>query len=280
MKVNSKKLKNFVLISSALFSLSSCNLLGFMDKPSGDAQLLEAARACLDKGDFTCARDYYQALSNSYADVKVSETSLTTLGENNIFFMADLFEALGSGTGGANSLVTLAETLAARSKTDATTRTTIQTIYANEAAITDSTLKAYSQLISSLSMFSSLLASAVGADGKLTASDIVIDPTACKAANCTTTVTTECNMPVGSSLVNEDASEVTDLATSTNWNSSNSISKIKFAASAADTAVSTLTSSSGSGIFSALNALGGLGGGATAAAARCSRQALITTLFP
>ena len=177
----------------SLLFLSSCNLMGFMDKPSGDAQLLDAARACLDKGDFTCAHDYYTALSSNYADVKTSENSLTTLGENNIFFMSDLFTALGSGTGSATSRITLAETLYARSKTDPTTRTTIQTLYSNEAAITDPTLKAYSQLITSITMFSSILASAINTGGKLTVSDLAFNGATCRLATTDCLISASCN---------------------------------------------------------------------------------------
>ncbi len=275
-----KKLIPFIIGSFRILGLSSCNLMGFMDKPSGDVQLLEAGRACLDKGDFTCARDYYQALSNSYADVKISESSLATLGENNIFFMADLFSALGSGTGNATTLITLAETAYARNKFDATSRTTIQTLYGNEASISDSTLKAYSQLITSLAMISNLLANGITSGGKLTAANIASDPTTCKAATTTCAVGSACvcaacDAGTGTGIVNGDNSAA-DMATSTNWSGVANWNKISASLSSANTAITTLTGSGSSGIFAALQALNGLG----AAGNNCRRQILLQTLFP
>ena len=270
-----KKLIPFIIGSFTILGLSSCNLMGFMDKPSGDVQLLEAGRACLDKGDFTCARDYYQALSNSYADVKISESSLATLGENNIFFMADLFSALGSGTGSSNSLIALAETLSARGKTDANTRTTIQTLYANEAAISDSTLKAYSQLISSLTMFSTVLASAVGTDGKLTLNDIASNGSGCKARTTGTCDNTDCDIGTGTGLTSTTETGIA-MGVSTSWSAAASLDKLTAAASAINNASSVLTGSGSSGIFATLNTLSGLG----VLNARCQRNLLLNALFP
>lgn len=275
------KVKLLLALFSAL-SLSSCNLLAFMDKPSGDIQLLEAARLCLDKGDYTCARDYYQALSNSYADVKISETSLTTLAENNIFFMSDLFDALGSGAGGPKSLISLAELAASRGKTNATTRTTIQTIFQNESAITDVTLRAYSQLISSLSMFNSILAAAVGANGKLEPGNIASNPSTCAAGLTTCSQASLCVCAacgVGNVTTLTADAGGTDAAvtmdSSALWTSDPSYNKLSAAASKADAAITTLTSTGG-GMLASLQQLSALGPLGT----NCKRQVLIQILFP
>jgi len=265
-----------------MISLSSCNMMGFMDKPSGDVQLLDAARACLDKGDFTCARDYYQALSNSYLDVKVSETSLTTLEENNIFFMADLFESLGSGTGGASSVIALAETLAARGITTATNRTTIQSTFQNDLAISDSTLKAYSQFISSVAMLSTLLASSVGADGKLTASDLATNATVCKTKDVSScAAASECDN--GGGMLDAAASEITEasgIGVATNWDTAVSAVKFRAAANDANNASTTLTGSNGGGIFGAIKGLGNAPAGNDQANARCTRMFILQSFFP
>ena len=59
--------------------LSSCNLTEKIDNPRGDAQILSAARACLDLGDYECAFKYYSKLSNDVGEVKGTEIAFATL---------------------------------------------------------------------------------------------------------------------------------------------------------------------------------------------------------
>ncbi len=220
--------------------LSSCNLFAFVDKPSGDAQLLDAARACLDRADYQCALDYYKQLSNSFIDVKISETSLTNLANKNIFKMSDLFISLGSDTGNAGSFSFLSETIAIRGKITAADRAIIQNAYADSSLITNETIRNYMQFITSLVMTNHLLASSVGADGKLTASDIVKNPSVCLRVGNVNCNRVECEKPDGSALV--DSSELfphddaDSIATQTNWETNPSIGKVIVAASAANDA--------------------------------------------
>jgi hypothetical protein len=238
-----KKSLSFVFATTALINLSACNMLAFMDKPSGDVQLLDAARSCLDKGDYSCALEYYQQLSG-FVDEKISETSLTNLANSNIFKMSDLIESLGSGTGGTSSFSFLAETLATRGKTTSADRLTIQKAYADAANIQDSTLKSYMQFISALIMTNHLLASAVGADGKLTASDIVSSPTACNTSTCVGAgEIAKCEKPSSSSLLDKLGSDAGILGTASNWDTDPSIEKVIQAAIAANDASTILFSS-------------------------------------
>jgi len=184
---------------------------------------------------------YYQQLSNASIDVKISETSLTQLAKANIFKMSDLFTSLGSGTGDSGSFAFLAETMSSKGTTTSANRLIIQQAFADTASIADPTIQAYMQFISSLVMTNHLLASAVGADGKLTASDIVQNPTACIATNgICVDGSSPCDKPPVSSLDDTQAPDVTDLSTSSNWNTAPSITKIIKAADAANTASGTL----------------------------------------
>lgn len=79
-----KKFVSLGLLLAMAALTTSCNIYGFMDSPSGDAQLESAARACFNQGDMTCARKYYAQLSTSEQDTAVSETALTYLTENGI----------------------------------------------------------------------------------------------------------------------------------------------------------------------------------------------------
>ena len=284
----SKKILSILAYSLIATSLSACNLFAFVDKPSGDAQLLDYARACLDKGDYACATANYQLLSNSYLDQKISESSLTTLAGKNIFFMGDLFNALGGGKGTASSFSTLAVTLASRSVTDGPSRTIIEQAFLDSSGISDSTLKAYMQFITALAMFNEILANAVTSK-QLVNSDIAVNPALCAASGCGVLgagATTDCTQPANNFLdVNTGGAEVdTTLGMNlvTGWGSSASLEKAAMAVKAANTAAGVLFGTSGgglAGIFTKLQTLSGLGGGATTVAC-LQRQLILQTLFP
>lgn len=264
----------FLLLTT--LTLSSCNLFGGIDKPSGDIQLLDAARACLDQGDFVCAQEYYQKISNGSYDAKMSEGSLVMLAENNIFFMSDLISSLGSGIGGASSLIALAQTFRSRDKTDSTTFTIIQRTYGRTLWISEPTLKAYYRFISSLAMMSAVLAGPVGPDGVLTASDLAATPSTCKGLNAATcAASATCNdaasgyFPDGNEVITMD---------DTYWLGNTSTKKFRAAAAAADAASSDLGISSG--IFGAIASISAVTGANNQEEARCTRMYLLQTLFP
>jgi hypothetical protein len=260
------------------FTLTSCgNLFKGLSTPEGDEQLLSAARGCMDRGDYNCALEYYQALSSSQGDVKVNETSLAKLAQANIFKMSDLIGALGSSRGSGASFTSMGNTLAARGVTGATQRALIQQTFADNNAIINTKLKAFSKFLSSLSMVNIILAELAGADQVLTAADIVTNPTACKAANsttCATTAAADCAKPAASAVILGTAL-TNGLDSATGWSGTATLMQFIKAAEESNTQTSIFTgSSSNSGIFSAINTLAGLG----AAADPCIRQSLVTTL--
>jgi hypothetical protein len=104
---------SLLLLATTL--LSGCNVFSVVDKPSGDEQALSAARACLDDGDFECARKYYAELSNEYADIRESEEAFMILAENGAT-MGAFMETFGSG-GSGQALSNLAEKMAPGSLT-------------------------------------------------------------------------------------------------------------------------------------------------------------------
>ncbi len=274
------------LLILAPFTLSSCgNLFKGLSTPEGDEQLLVAARGCMDRGDYNCALEYYQALSNNFGDVKVNETSLAKLANANVFKMSDLIGALGSSRGDATSFVTMANTLAARGGANATNRTTIQTTYTDNNNIFNGKLRAFSKFISALSMTNAVLAEIAGADNLLTASDLVRDPVTCKARiDCTAISGSECSIPlaINSAPLNDPSGEVGDgggsfpdaLSNPANWNGAASITKFIRATDASDSQVSTFTGSpSNSGIFKALADLSLIAG-----TEPCVRYTIVKTL--
>ena len=270
------------LLVFAPLTLTSCgNLFKGLSTPEGDEQLLVAARGCMDRGDYNCALEYYQALSNNYGDVKVNETSLAKLANANVFKMSDLIGALGSSRGDATSFVTMANTLAARGGANSTNRGTIQTTYTDNNSIANGKLRAFSKFISALSMVNAVLGEIAGSDGLLTASDLVRDANTCKSrTDCFQIVGTECDRPTDASSaeLNDPAGEVTGagdaMEVATNWTGAKSITKFIKAADSSESQVSTFTGSpSNSGIFKALLDLSNISG-----AEACVRYTLVKTL--
>ena len=265
---------------------SACNLYGGLDSPSGDDQKLVAARACLDQGDYPCAREKYAALSTSQNDVAVSETSFTNMAAQNIFSIQDLVASLGSNHGDQTTFINLTQLMAANGKTDVASTAFLQTQYTANAAIVDPSLRSFMQFLVSTAMFAQILSSAVGADGVLTASDLVDAGNLTQCRNASNLLCTGCTSSAGT-LNNTVATEPTSISVAANWNTAPTLSKLVIAASAAANTLSTLAPNSSlngilqkmSVINSALAQAGQVPGGA-AVIQRCERQAILTTLFP
>src|SRR4051812_4388213 len=74
--------------ASLILSIAGCNLFSPLDKPSGDPQILSAARACLDRADYGCALDFYEKLSAESNDIKLVEEAYAILDQNGAGFGA------------------------------------------------------------------------------------------------------------------------------------------------------------------------------------------------
>ena len=265
-----------------VFSITACNLYGGIDKPSGDTQLLSAARACLDTGDYACAQTNYQALSSAQNDVKISEQELTTLAQQNIFSISDLISTLGGSFGSGSSLALLTGVIASRGKTDGATRTALQAAYAADQNINDVNLKAFTQFLAAYAMLNQILASAVQNGTSLAQSDIVKNPSGCAnlAVGACALDTTLCVAPTGSGLLDSTATEVTDLAHAANWSGPPTLAKVFYSLTGAAAGITQLKPSGATGIFKAINTLNSSFAQFSAAHLyACERQALLTTLF-
>jgi hypothetical protein len=213
--------------------MSGCNLYGGLSKPSDDNQYLVAARACLDSGDYTCAINNYNALSSQFNDEKVSELGLTLLAQGNIFSISDLVASLGDNLGSSASFAFLAVALQQRGVTGGAARTTIKQVYDSDSGITDDTkLLAFSRFIATLAMLNEVLANAVGADGTLTAADLVANPATCNSSAGGDSVA--CGKPAGSAFTYDpsDHSAFTTTGTSgtADWSGPATIQKLVSAA--------------------------------------------------
>jgi hypothetical protein len=258
----------FVAVASMA---NSCNLWSGLDSPSGDAQLLSAARGCFDRGDYTCATEYYQALSNSQADVKTSETILMQLAQNGFLSISDLVASLGSGRGNGTTIVNIANKLVVRGNTTGANRTTIQSLYTQAETITETNLKGYTKFMVAFAMLTQTLASAAGGDGLITDSDFSSSSSCRTNGSC---AGGDCAQ--GSSLLGTVASDGTlsNISTSTGWNTSPSLKKINEAANGVKAGLQDMGASTDDGVFQSINALSGV-----PAADGCFRQLILQTLF-
>jgi hypothetical protein len=277
-----KNISSCLSLITTLLTLSACNLYGGLSSPSNDEQHLDAARACLDRNDYQCALDHYRALSDSYADIRINETSLTQLAQAQVFSFSDLITSLGTSLGNGRTLSSMAELIASRGAATASSRILIQQTYANNNSIEagkpalNAKLRAFSRFISALAMYNTVLASAVGADGILTASDIVDDPALCAADSNPVTIPVSCVEPLTTAMPNSSVGgNPSDLDTATNWGSGASLKMLWDALSAADSEAAIFTGSQ-NGILSSINDL--LLQAPSGAAEGLKRQQLVTIL--
>jgi hypothetical protein len=165
----------------------------------------------------------------------------------------------------------MAELIASRNASTSASRLLIQQTYENNANIElsnpQSKLRAFSRFISALSMYNTVLASAVGADGVLTASDI----SAGECANDINVCGPTANLP-DTAGAGQDPS---DLNSATNWSNTPSMEMLWTALSAAESDAADFAGSQ-SGILSAINQILNLN--PSFPAEKAKRQQLIVIL--
>jgi hypothetical protein len=150
--------------------LSGCNVFGPFDNPTSETQLLSAARACFDQGDLPCAREYYNRISGTDADIAVSEGIFASLAEQGAT-MTGVIEFVGNGANG-HALTKFAERLS--SGAGETRRLAIHSAFKRHTEITDSSLKAFAKFVSALSLTAEILGEAAGPDGTLSKTDLAL----------------------------------------------------------------------------------------------------------
>jgi hypothetical protein len=187
---------------------ASCNVFSF-NGPSGDAQLLSAARACFDSGDLACALQNYQKLSSNDADIATSEEAFTVFDQQGAS-MSNLMQFIGDITnlGAGPALTNFGQRM--NSTSGVASRVAIWTAFYSYRQITDNpSLSAFVQFLGALSLTGELLAETQGTDSALHKSDFVTNATACATGTGTTCATgTACN--AGTSLLTSAAGGAID----------------------------------------------------------------------
>ena len=255
------------------FLFQGClNIFDPLDSPSGDAQLLSAARACFDKGDFACAREYYGKLANN--EDAIAETAFVKLDEQGAGIGSFVYALDAARSASAGMILTvLAEKMA--NGAGATKRAEIFSAYQASLQINSTVLKGFVQFMTGIALAAEIIAELDGAQADYTlqqVTDIVTNKAVCTAAGAG-------GCAAAASCDSANTVAYTWSGTGTDLNAASSVSKIWDTFHGAINAVNTgltnmgvtnTTSQSVSLITNILNVLGGLGGNA-----RCMQMALV-----
>ncbi len=204
-------MKRLGIFFVGIFLFSGCiNIFDPVDTPSGDEQVLAAARACFDDGDLDCAADFYKQLSNSFVDRKNTEEAFLILERAGIG-MSFFIQAFGDG-GGGRGLGKLANLLSGNAAV-VSRRTTIFEAFKKHDAIQDRNLRNFLKFVTALTFAAHILAEEHRADTTdgFTGADFVLTPAACKTidvASCAGEAT--CGRPVASTLDDTAAPATSD----------------------------------------------------------------------
>lgn len=138
--------------------LTGCNAFSPLSSPSGDAQLLSAARAAFDQGNYQQAINYYGQLSSSNSDTGLAESAYAEMTEAGASMQA-YAGAFGKGDVAIGPAITaFAESMVPGSQAK---RVAIWQAYNQAASIGDANLKYLVKFLGSVSFAAEILAESV-----------------------------------------------------------------------------------------------------------------------
>jgi hypothetical protein len=179
--------------------LTGCNPMSVVDTPSGDAQVLSAARGCFDQGDYVCATKYYGKLSPVAGDTANAESAFELIAQygatSGIFIKA----VLAGGTNGGKLITKLADTLSLNA--GQTARLAIFHAYQKAPTISDTKTQGLVRFITALTLTAEILGEAAQTPGKFQTTDLVVAPATCSAASAVFYMVAACNAPTGTKLI-------------------------------------------------------------------------------
>ena len=268
-----------VCAASVLFLglLAGCfNVFSPLDHPSGDIQLISAARACFDRGDLQCAMDNYQKLSPNSLEIQMSEEAFVTLDQNGAG-MSSFMQSFGNG-GGGGSLTKLAELMGQGSLAK---RLSILGAFKNLASITtNAPLRGLVRFSLGIGLAAEVLSEELVSSATLSKTLLSNTSTACSTFNAGTCAA--CTKPTGSVIQDTGVTSgelPTDPTAATEYGTANpdldmlngALSQANFALGATELGASGKFSGT-SGTFGTILNTGPRGAGG----APCFRSALIS----
>lgn len=170
-----------LLVLASAF-VAGCNLFGGLNTPSTDPQLLSAARASFDKGDFASALNFYQKLSSSQTDIANSESAMTVLDQNGVG-MANYISSFGQSTSNVGAAITSMSNMLINRNPNSTLRLGVFGAYQyiNSTTIKDNSLRGLVRFLTSVGILAELFAEAA-TNGQVHKTDISAAAGTCTAS--------------------------------------------------------------------------------------------------
>lgn len=196
------RLSNIILPLS-LIGLTSClNVYDSFDSPSGDEQILSAARAEFDKGNLEEARSLYQKLGTN--DSALAELAFVDLNEAGVT-MSALTKALqvSSGDSVGSILTTISETIQKNtSVTVAAKRASLESAYARVGKISNQQVRGFVRFLLGISIAAEVLSeNTYASDGVISKTDIITSTSTCTTSNIASCLTDSgCDIKSGSGI--------------------------------------------------------------------------------
>jgi hypothetical protein len=218
--VNFRRLTLALAALGLALSSAACNIFSPFDHATSDTQLVSAARACFDKGDFACATKAYQQIvaeGSSDADYNIAQSEsafavIDPLGAS----MGNFLAAFGSGGGGnsnggsgggggggtGSALTSLATSILGVGTGQSVREAIVLQALQNVNNISDTQLRGMVRFVTSAALISEVLAETASAAGAtaFTAANLVNTPSACSTTPTTCGSGSACQPPAGSPL--------------------------------------------------------------------------------
>ena len=267
-----------ILLVFSVFFLSSCvNLFDPLDSPSGDAQIMAAARACFDKKDYECARELYGKLTGN--ETARAEEAFMILDQEGLGTAA-LVRAVASAEGSSVGTIITKMVEEAAPGAGAAKRIRLVEAYRKLAEISNPTVRGFVQFVVALSIASELLAeqSGVQADYVFNKVDFADGGAACTVSGGGCALDADCAVATGglAAGVATDGDDLKDPDYTTYGSavvSAATLSAVQNAIEGAAIGLSNIGVSEGSS-FQIIQQIGDIGYG-PAAAPECYRAAIL-----
>lgn len=174
--------------TAAIAGTFACvNVFDPIDNPSGEGQLLSAARAAFDKGDMATARELYGKVGTETATAELIFVDLDSCGADIGAFASALSKGADSESAPGIMLTVMGEHMNSH-VTPACFATLLQA-FKTARTITDVNLRGFTSFLAAIAIAGEVIGSNTGiaADGLLQQADIFTNPTTCVAscAGCT-----------------------------------------------------------------------------------------------
>ena len=201
-KIRNWKTRSIQVTLGWLMLLSGCNAFTSLDAPTGDPQILSAARACFNAGNFTCATSYYLQLSTTaYRDTQNTELAYDILAQKGITAPVFISAVLSNGGNFGGLITQLAGQLSYHASR--TNRLALFQAYQYALVIQNTQAQQVMRFITALALVAEIFSENTVTPGNYKQSDLVTNPAGCSSASLLTVATTPatCAIPATSTMI-------------------------------------------------------------------------------